>query len=537
MHPELTGTEPSIASGRYVLTGRLGTGGMAQVFRAWDTSRECFCAVKVMASKLSTKKSIRQRFAREADAMRRMDHPNVVKIIDVDLDAKLPFLVMEIAEGGSLESWTQAHGAMPPQMVVDVTLQIAAGIGAAHANGIVHRDLKPPNVLIDRDGVCRVSDFGIAQVKDTTNLTGTGHAMGTWLYMPPEQRLNAKEVDERGDIYNIGVVMYSLITGAPPPDLCLADNDPRVLEAIDQPLRDVVDRCVKFLPEDRYQAVAGLIEALEALQESLPALVDPPNLAQELMTEDLDRQILLEINTLLDRPLASQTLVATNEPGDITDTFALEHAPEPPPTGTIPDYLDSSDLTDDAHEHQAGVIRAPTLPPLPPEAKVSLLRRLALVLTGAGLLVMVPVSGMILMIFLGIQSVNAAANTTREVAESLLESVDSGILDDLEALGADKAALSTARATFESSEAGNRHAHYIAGIEATAAEFLDDNTLTDPIRVRARTRMKTLHSRLTDLEVAQSAWQDAASDTTGKLAVLLSLADGPAPDNFSSDTP
>jgi len=522
MRPELTGNEPTIARGRYVLLGRLGRGGMAQVFRAWDAARETHCAVKIMASKLSAKTAIRQRFAREANAMRRMDHPNVVKIIDVDLEAKLPFLVMEIAEGGTLEGWIEAHGEMPPQMVLDVMLQVCAGVMAAHDNGIVHRDLKPPNVLIDHNGVCRVSDFGIAQVKDTTNLTGTGHAMGTWLYMPPEQRLNAKEVDERGDIYNVGVMMFALLTGDAPPDLCLAENDPRVLQVIEQPFRDIIEICVKFLPEDRFQTMYELIIALKALQGSLPT-TEGPGLVMEHQTDELDRNILLDLNTLLDRPVASETLVVADR---TTDTFTLDSS-QPNHPGTVPRFLDASELSEDQLLHQSGLTRAEEPEPVFAVPKTSLLRRIASFIVVLGTLIAIPIGLGVAGIALGTQSVNGAAATAHATERGLVEAIDGGIVADLVELGADPAFLETARQEFQSSVSADRYTRLIGILDATADEVLGDMKKNDPVRMRARTRLRDIHDRTDDLVTAQENWHTAAAGTTGRLAVSIALAEAP----------
>jgi len=309
--PVPTHDQPSIANGRYALLGRLGSGGMAQVFLGWDSLLERHCAIKVIAEGLSRKRSIRRRFAREAQAMDCVDHPNVVKVLAVDLEVKRPYLVMEIAEGGSLEPWVEMYGAMPQGMVLDVALQICDGVIAAHDHGIVHRDLKPGNVLVDAGGGCVVSDFGIAQIADATHLTSTGVAMGTWLFMPPEQRLNAKEVDHRGDIFNLGVTLFVLLTGGPPPDLCLAAQKPELLAAIEAPFRDIVARCVRFLPEDRYPTTRALKADLVDLIGRLPAEAMPP-LSTPIQLEALDRPMLLDLNPmrqiLMDRARAKSTL-------------------------------------------------------------------------------------------------------------------------------------------------------------------------------------------------------------------------------------
>ena len=206
---------PTLGNGRYRLATKLGEGGMAVVYRAWDT-RDCeWRAIKVLLPEYAQRAKLRIRFANEAQTMLKLNHRHLVTVYDVGMNEALPFIVMEIADGGCVIDWVDAHGPMPSKMAVDVMMQVCKGVGAAHAMGVVHRDIKPHNILITRRGVCRVTDFGIAQIEDAGGMTKTGSVMGTLGYMAPEQRTDAKNVDVRADVYGLGATLYKLVARSP----------------------------------------------------------------------------------------------------------------------------------------------------------------------------------------------------------------------------------------------------------------------------------------------------------------------------------
>jgi len=515
--PEPTGHP--IDDGRYILLGRLGSGGMATVFRAWDPKAEQFCAVKVIHSKMSGKKGIRRRFAREAEAMIRMDHPNVILITDVNLEARQPYIVMEIADGGSLDQWMRFHGPMPPRTVIDVMSQVCAGVMAAHDESIVHRDLKPPNVLIDSDGVCRVSDFGIAQVKDTTNLTKTGHAMGTWLYMPPEQRLSAKSVDHRGDIYSLGVLTFALLTGETPPDLCLADRDPSIMDAIDPRFRSIVQTASSFLPEDRYPRVQELLAAMSDLASEFPPPDEPTSLAlprHEL--QPLDDRSLLELSSLLDYPMNSMAQDSDSETVDRTQrtdgaTF-------------LPHYLDQSTLDAQQQRHQTSQdLPEPASKPPPPASSPPRTGRRLRMAAGLSLVpFLAALAAFGLAVALGTTQVQRAAIGALDAESALDDALTSGIYDDLVQLGAASDSLSAARLEYASSDDVARFRTYATVLVNTGDGLLADPTQNDPHRLRLRTRLTEVHDRLDGLEAHHRNWRRAGESLQGQLAIALRLA-------------
>jgi eukaryotic-like serine/threonine-protein kinase len=263
----------TLASGRYLLSAKLGEGGMATVYRGYDTRLQVWRAVKVLSPEFSQRAGILGRFEAEAQTMALLEHPNIVRVYDVGRDDSHAFIVMELVQGGSLIDWLGEHGAMPSTLAVSVIEEVARAIAYAHQSGVVHRDVKPHNVLIGGDALCRVTDFGIAQVGDADlHLTKTGAVMGTWGFMAPEQRTDAKSVDGRADIYALGATLFTLLTDRMPNDLYRIDVDDGVTEGMEEPLVPLLRRACAYEREERYETVAALMDELRIVQELLPAL-------------------------------------------------------------------------------------------------------------------------------------------------------------------------------------------------------------------------------------------------------------------------
>lgn len=261
----------SLDSGRYLLVEELGEGGMATVYRAWDQRLQVWRAIKVLQPQYSRKKKLMSRFEAEAQTMARLEHPGMVRVYDVALEGELPFIVMELVEGGSLVDWTERHGAMPPRMAVRAMIEVCDAIATAHAQGVIHRDIKPHNVLITTAGQCRVTDFGIARVQSADEgLTKTGAVMGTWGYMAPEQRVDAKNVDERADVYALGATLFSLLANRMPMDLFAADRDPSMMAGVEPLLAPLILRCAAYHREERYPSANDFASALRNIFPSLP---------------------------------------------------------------------------------------------------------------------------------------------------------------------------------------------------------------------------------------------------------------------------
>ena len=269
---------PSIGGGRYALVAKIAEGGMAGVYRAWDSELQVWRAIKVLLPEYVDRKGLRERFEREAKAMAKLDHPNVIRVYDVVTDEALPFMVMELAEGGTLIGWLNAYGQMPARLAASVAEQVAHGLSAAHAAKVIHRDVKPHNVLISTEGLCKITDFGIARVindESPEGMTRTGSTMGTIGYMAPEQRADAKGVDERADVYSLGALTYKLLTGSIVTDLFLVEHEPVLLDPIPQPLHELILKACFHDRERRYATTEAFVETLGELVPLLPP--DPPD--------------------------------------------------------------------------------------------------------------------------------------------------------------------------------------------------------------------------------------------------------------------
>jgi len=256
-----------LAESRYVLEEVLGEGGMAIVYRGRDEGLSVDRAIKVLDPGM-TSGGLRRRFILEAKTMAGLDHPHLVKVHDVHADDPV-FLVMELM-AGSVHRWLGAHGPMPPRMAVEVTRSVLKGLAHAHARGIVHRDVKPQNVLISTDGVAKLTDFGIARVDSARSLTRTGAVMGTYAYMPPEQRASAKHVDARADVYATGAMLYALVTNEEPFDLFASESHAARFEGVPEGLRSVIVAACRYEPSDRFENAEAMEKALEVASAELP---------------------------------------------------------------------------------------------------------------------------------------------------------------------------------------------------------------------------------------------------------------------------
>ncbi|MFF4380134.1 protein kinase [Kitasatospora sp. NPDC001547] len=213
----------SLGNGRYVLQRLLGEGGMASVHLAYDSVLDRQVALKSMHSELGRDDSFKERFRREAQAVARLEHPNIVTVYDSGEDvapdgSSTPYIVMQLIDGKGLrEAINEAigqYGAMPAEEALKVTIGVLNALEASHDMGLVHRDIKPGNVMFDRKGNVKVMDFGIARALESgvTSMTQTGMVVGTPQYLSPEQALG-KPVDARSDLYSVGVMLFEMITG------------------------------------------------------------------------------------------------------------------------------------------------------------------------------------------------------------------------------------------------------------------------------------------------------------------------------------
>ena len=227
-----------IISGRYELEQLVGSGGMSNVFRAHDRLLERTVALKVLHEQFTRDEDYVERFRREARSVAQLAHPNIVTVIDRGEQEGRQFIVFEFIEGENLKDLV-ARGPLPVRDAVQLALQVARPLAFAHARGLVHRDVKPQNVLLNEDGVAKVTDFGIARSLDVHGVTQTGTVLGTSDYIAPEQARGSK-VDPKTDVYSLGAVLYELLSGEVP---FKGDNFVAVaMRHVNEPVPSVLDR-------------------------------------------------------------------------------------------------------------------------------------------------------------------------------------------------------------------------------------------------------------------------------------------------------
>ncbi len=249
---------------RYELIEAVGAGGMATVYKGRDKTTGAIRAFKVLDKNLSHRTEVLKRFANEAATMARLSHPHIVPIHDVNLDSGQPFIVMDLVDGESLLDRVEGKG-ISAKEAVTLMIPVLDALTTAHENGIIHRDIKPHNILISRSNHVFVTDFGIARCSDEadTSLTRTGMIMGTWAFMAPEQRADAKGVDHLADIYSVGATLFSSVTGQTPKDLFAAELDPSLYRGVPKSLEAVIRRACSYWTTDRYPTAQAMKADLE----------------------------------------------------------------------------------------------------------------------------------------------------------------------------------------------------------------------------------------------------------------------------------
>ena len=243
----------------------LGRGGMGYVYRARQKSLDRVVAVKVVAAEAERQGDFARRFAREAQVLARLSHPNLVSIHDYGQDGPLGWLVMEYVDGSSLRDLIRA-GKLEPSEALALIPKICDALQYAHDQGVVHRDVKPANILVGREGVVKIADFGLAKLTGIpatlVSLTGSREVLGTFRYMAPEQLERPLEVDHRADIYSLGVVFYEMLTGEIP----MGRFDPPSAHSAATPgVDDVVLRALAREPNRRYQRASEVKSDLSSL--------------------------------------------------------------------------------------------------------------------------------------------------------------------------------------------------------------------------------------------------------------------------------
>ena len=243
---------------------------MATVFRSHDKVLQVDRAIKVLAPAFANNAAIRTRFLEEARTMARLKHQNIVSVFDIAMDDGRPFIVMEMIQGGSLMDWVDQNGPLSPLAAAWTVIGLLRGLDVAHTNGVIHRDVKPHNLLLSKDGVPKLTDFGIAQANTNHGLTRTGAVMGTMAYMSPEQRRDSKDLGATTDIYSTGATLYVILTGREPFDLYSTELADQLYEGVNQDLATIIQRASRYASADRYPSANDMIAALMGVVDTLP---------------------------------------------------------------------------------------------------------------------------------------------------------------------------------------------------------------------------------------------------------------------------
>ena len=373
--------------GNYQILEELGRGGMAVVYRAYQTSLNRYVAIKVLPPQLSSNREFVKRFQLEARAAAGLRHPNIVVVHDVGHDQGIYYIVMELLEGRTLKQLIEAEGRLPLKRAARIVEQVADALDYAHRRGFIHRDVKPSNIFIGPRDRVTLTDFGIAKAASAAQkLTREGMLMGTPAYMSPEQAGGGK-VDYRTDLYALGVVLYQMLVGRTPfrgttphatlhsviydPPPPLRQLDPSIPPAVEQ----VVLKAMAKRPEQRYQSGAEMVQALKKAIEApalapakpviAPVTVPPPPPPPEPTSSHSSGLLwaLAGFAVLLVIALGILLLMVVTQEG----------TPTPVPTATVAIIWKTAtpapgSATDTPIPLPTAVVRATTTPPGPPTA-------------------------------------------------------------------------------------------------------------------------------------------------------------------------
>ncbi|MFV0424796.1 MAG: Stk1 family PASTA domain-containing Ser/Thr kinase [Bacilli bacterium] len=299
---------------RYIIKRNIGEGGMANVYLAFDKILQRNVAIKVLRGDLSDDELFIKRFRREALAATALNHPNIVQIFDIGEENGKYFIVMEYVEGITLKQLLLKRKRLTISEVTDIIKQITLGIAHAHSKQIIHRDIKPHNILIQKDGTVKITDFGIAVTLNSTLLTQTNSILGSVHYLPPEQ-ISGDVANVRSDIYSIGILMYELLTGELPYNGDSAVTialmhvrekfpSPRSIDSsISQSIENIVIRATAKNPKNRYGSADEMFEELENAGKN-------ENVEKLVLDDKMEEEV---VNTLLNKS-DDVEIISTQEP-------------------------------------------------------------------------------------------------------------------------------------------------------------------------------------------------------------------------------
>lgn len=309
----------SILAGRYEIVEEVGSGGMAIVYKAKCRILNRYVAIKVLRSDLKDDGDFVRRFNIEAQSAASLTHPNIVSIYDVGTDGDIHYIVMEYVEGITLKEYIDKNGILNWHEAVGYAIQIASGLECAHKNSIVHRDIKPHNIIMTPDGVLKITDFGIARASMQSTVTCEDTAIGSVHYVSPEQARGGY-VDERSDIYSLGIVLYEMLTGKVPFDnespvtialmhLQTKPTPPRELNlSIPKAVEDVVLKAMTKEVSGRYKTISDMKQELVSCQENLSS---PPAPSPKPEVDELGGTAIF--NAVKEAPQTEDILYTNNQ--------------------------------------------------------------------------------------------------------------------------------------------------------------------------------------------------------------------------------
>lgn len=233
--------ENQIIKDEYRIIRKIGEGGMGTVFLAEDLQMQQEVAIKLLHMAMTTDPEIVERFKTEAKAQYKLTHPYIVKLTRLVQNGEHYFIVMEYIEGMTLKEMLAKTGLLPEDRALPIFHKILRGLAYAHSQGIIHRDIKPGNIIIDKNGNPKITDFGIAKILGDKGLTQTGTKLGTVYYMSPEQIKNPKGVDQRTDVYSLGITLYEMLTGKLPYNTGLDSEYDLMNEIVNTPIKNPLD--------------------------------------------------------------------------------------------------------------------------------------------------------------------------------------------------------------------------------------------------------------------------------------------------------
>ena len=258
---QATQDKKAVKIGDYVITGKIGQGGVAEIYRARQESLDRDVAIKILSTKMTSDEDIVRRFERESLVIARLNHPNIVHVIDRGRAGGRYYFVMEYINGTSLREVIDTPR-IPLKTKLEMLVQVCKALDYAHKNGVIHRDIKPTNVLIDRQGNAMVSDFGIAQMVcvPDSEMTSSDIVMGTLAYMSPEQKISSTHVDQTTDIYAVGVMLYEILVDKKPHGHFKLPSE--INTKLPRELDNIILKCLAQEPKDRFQRAVELKDAI-----------------------------------------------------------------------------------------------------------------------------------------------------------------------------------------------------------------------------------------------------------------------------------